>query len=157
MTVTGGVVNVGALATAGVVGTKVGGAVVTRVGGAIVTRVGGAVVTRVGGAVVRGDLPVDKIGETTGRVDSFVVGVALSSSVSKTAMFGCWTMMCMLVDSWRLFSVEGPGAWSGTPPKLSSLGVMTTDNDLVSGLIILAEVGVDPGLTLGRSFLAAAP
>lgn len=89
MTVTGGVVNVGALATAGVVGTKVGGAVVTRVGGAIVTRVGGAVVTRVGGAVVRGDLPVDKIGETTGRVDSFVVGVALSSSVSKTAMFGC--------------------------------------------------------------------
>ena len=99
-------------------------------------------VTWVGGTVLCGDL----VGETINVAGPFVkAGVALTSSGSITAWLGCWTMMCM--------SVEGRGAWSGTPPSDSSFGVITADNDIIRGLTTLAEFGVDPGLALERSFL----
>ena len=71
-------------------------------------------------------------------------------------MFGCCTITCILEDSCRLPSVEGCGACIGTPPNVSSFGVITMGNGLAIGL---AVVVADTGLPLGMSFLpvAAAP
>lgn len=83
----------------------------------------------------------------------------LPSPESSTAVLGCCTMICMLEESCRLPSVEGCGACIGTPPNVSSLGVVTMGNGLAIGLVMLAGVAVDTGLLLGTSFLplAAAP
>ena len=116
----------------------------------IVTAV--VVVTTVGGAVFSCDTV-----EAVSLDVTFVVGVALSSPESKTAVLGCWTMICMLEHSCRLLSVEGRGAWSGTPPNVSSLGVVTADKDFASGLSTVAEVGVALGLTLETSLPLATP
>lgn len=60
-------------------------------------------------------------------------------------------MICMLEESCRLLSVEGCGACIGTPPNVSSLGVVTTGKDLVIGLLVVV---VAPGLLpLGTSFV----
>ncbi len=63
-------------------------------------------------------------------------------------------MTCMLEDSCRLPSVEGCGACIGTPPNVSSFGVVTTGNGLAIGLVVVAG---DTGLPLGRSFLPLPP
>lgn len=48
-------------------------------------------------------------------------------------------------------------ACRGTPPKVSSFGVIVADKLLGIGLKMLAELGVEPGLALGRSFFVAGP
>ena len=53
--------------------------------------------------------------------------------------------------------MEGQEACSGTPPKLSSFGVIVAGKLLAIGLKMLAELGVEPGLILGRSFITADP
>ena len=147
VTTRGDEIAVGALETARVIGTMVGG---------VVAKVGRVVLTTMGGVIFSGE-PANASGETVTPDGSLVTGGAiLMSPVSMTAVLGCWTMMCMLEDSCRLPSVEGQVACRGTPPKVSSFGVVMEDKLLASGLRILAEVGVEPGLTLGRSFLVAA-
>ena len=63
----------------------------------------------------------------------------------------------MSEESCRLPSVKGQVAWRGTPPKVSSFGVIVADKLLAIGLRRLAEFGVELGLILGSSFFAADP